>query len=285
MSQLLTISCLQTSPRHSFSSACEEAIALAEMAMEKEPSLICLPEYCGGLKSDEGRFVPPHAMEDEHPVLLALKEFAKKNKVWISVGSVAITGANGRYFNRSLLLDDKGFIKCRYDKIHLFDINLAENPYAFKESATVQFGNKISLAETPFGKIGFSVCYDLRFAQIYRQMSQNGAEILLVPSAFTKKTGEAHWHVLNRARAIENGAFVIAPCASGAIEGGGESYGHSLVVDPWGEILADGGVGSGVITSQIDLKKVEKTRMQIPSLQHDRDYELHIIDASGDFND
>ena len=281
MPRLLTISCLQTSPRPTFATAREEAIALAEMAIGKGPSLICLPEYCGGLRSDEGRFVPPHAKEDEHPVLLALKDFAKKNKVWICVGSVAITGENGRYFNRSLLLDNNGDIKCRYDKIHLFDINLADNPHAFKESATVQFGNQISLAETPFGTIGFSVCYDLRFAHIYREMAQNGAEILLVPSAFTKKTGEAHWHILNRARAIENGAFVIAPCASGLIEGGGDSYGHSLVVDPWGEILADGGVGSGVITSQIDLQKVEKTRMQIPSLQHDRDYQLEIIDASG----
>ena len=282
MARLLTISCLQTSPRPTFSAAREEAIALAEMAMEKDPSLICLPEYCGGLKSDEGRFVPPHAKEEEHPVLLALMGFAKKNKVWICVGSVAITGEDGKYFNRSLLLDSNGRIKCRYDKIHLFDINLADNSHAFKESATVQFGQKISLAETPFGKLGFSVCYDLRFSQIYREMSQNGAEILLVPSAFTKKTGEAHWHVLNRARAIENGAFVIAPCASGPIEGGGESYGHSLVVDPWGDILADGGIGSGVITSQIDLQKVQKTRMQIPSLQHDRDYELNVIDASGE---
>ena len=282
MARSLTISCLQTSPRPTFSAAREEAIALAEMAMEKGPSLICLPEYCGGLKSDEGRFVPPHAKEEEHPVLLALMGFAKKNKVWICVGSVAITGEDGKYFNRSLLLDSNGRIKCRYDKIHLFDINLADNSHAFKESATVQFGQKISLAETPFGKLGFSVCYDLRFSQIYREMSQNGAEILLVPSAFTKKTGEAHWHVLNRARAIENGAFVIAACASGPIEGGGESYGHSLVVDPWGDILADGGIGSGVITSQIDLQKVQKTRMQIPSLQHDRDYELNVIDASGE---
>ena len=282
MTRLLTIACLQTSPRPTFAAAREEAIALAEMAMEKGPSLICLPEYCGGLKSDEGRFVPPHAKEEEHPVLLALMGFARKNKVWICVGSVAITGKDGKYFNRSLLLDSNGRIKCRYDKIHLFDINLADNPHAFKESATVQFGQKVSLAETPFGKLGFSVCYDLRFSQIYREMSQNGAEILLVPSAFTKKTGEAHWHVLNRARAIENGAFVIAPCASGPIEGGGESYGHSLVVDPWGDILADGGIGSGVITSQIDLQKVQKTRMQIPSLQHDRDYELNVIDASGE---
>ena len=127
------------------------------------------------------------------------------------------------------MIDSIGHIKCRYDKIHLFDINLADNINSFQESATVQCGQQVSLAETPFGIFGLSVCYDLRFAHIYREMAQNGAEILLVPSAFTKTTGRAHWHVLNRARAIENGAFVIAPCASGPIEGGGESYGHSLV--------------------------------------------------------
>ena len=280
MSRMLTISCLQTSPRPTFRDASIEAIALAEKAMEKNPALICLPEYCGGLVSNKGRFTPPHEVEEKHPVLLSLKQFAKVNKVWIIIGSIAITGRDAKFFNRTFLLDSNGEVKCRYDKIHLFDIDLADNSHSFQESATVQSGERVSLAETPFGKLGFSVCYDLRFAHIYREMSKNGAEILMVPSAFTKKTGEAHWHVLNRARAIENGAFVISPCACGPIEGGGESYGHSLVVDPWGEILADGGVGSGVVTCQIEMDKVQETRNKIPSLRHDRDYDLRIIDAS-----
>ena len=282
MSRLLTISCLQTGPRATFTEAHKDAISLAEKAMEKNPSVICLPEYCGGLISDKGRFVPPHAVEEEHPVLLSLKDFAKTHGVWIIIGSVAITGDNGKFFNRSFLLDSKGDVKCRYDKVHLFDIDLADNTNTFKESATVQPGQQISVVETPFGSFGLSVCYDLRFAHIYREMSQKGAEILMIPAAFTKKTGEAHWHVLNRARAIENGAFVIAPCASGPIKGGGESYGHSLVVDPWGKILADGGIGTGVITCQINVDKVLETREKIPSLQHDRDYSLEIIDIDGE---
>ena len=175
MSRMLTISCLQTSPRPTFRDARIEAIALAEKAMEKNPALICLPEYCGGLVSNKGRFTPPHEVEEKHPVLLSLKHFAKVNKVWIIVGSIAITGRGGKFFNRTLLLDSNGEVKCRYDKIHLFDIDLADNSHSFQESETVQSGERVSLAETPFGKLGFSVCYDLRFAHIYREMSKNGA--------------------------------------------------------------------------------------------------------------
>ena len=168
----------------------------------------------------------------------------------------------------------------RYDKIHLFDIDLGDDENKFLESETVNPGNQSSIAKTPFGIFGFSVCYDLRFAQLYRSMAKQGSEVLMVPSAFTKKTGEAHWHVLNRARAIENGAFVISACATGSIDGGGECYGHSLVIDPWGNVLADGGVGSRVVSAKINLADVKDTREKIPSLNHDRDFKLKIIDAT-----
>jgi predicted amidohydrolase len=280
MSISFIASCLQTQPRPDFDSAIEEGLKLAEKSLNDDPSIICFPEYCGGLKSKNGRFIPPHTEEDDHPFLIKFKIFAQNNNVWISIGSIAISYNSEKYFNRSILLNNEGEITHRYDKIHLFDIDLGDDENKFLESETVNPGNQSSIAKTPFGIFGFSVCYDLRFAQLYRSMAKQGSEVLMVPSAFTKKTGEAHWHVLNRARAIENGAFVISACATGSIDGGGECYGHSLVIDPWGNVLADGGVGSRVVSAKINLADVKDTREKIPSLKHDRDFKLKIIDAT-----
>ena len=171
--------------------------------------------------------------------------------------------------NRSFIIDDCGNIISRYDKIHLFDITLSAKK-SYRESATVHGGQTAVICQTPLGCFGQTICYDLRFPHLYRDLSQSGAEILFVPAAFTKKTGEAHWHVLNRARAIENGAFVVAPCAIGKVEGGGESYGHSLIINPWGEILVDGGADSGFINVNINLEEVNSARNRMPSLSHDR---------------
>jgi len=273
-------SCLQTKPKPDFDSAIDEGLKLAKESLNDNPSIICFPEYCSGLKSQNGRFIPPHAEESNHPFLNEFKSFAKNNDVWISIGSVAISHTSGKYCNRSILLNNHGEIIHRYDKIHLFDIDLGDDENKFLESETVNPGNQSSIAKTPFGIFGFSVCYDLRFAQLYRSLAKQGSEVLMVPSAFTKKTGAAHWHVLNRARAIENGAFVISACASGSIYGGGECYGHSLIIDPWGKVLADGGIGSGVVSAKINIAKVKDTREKIPSLNHDRAFKLKIIDAT-----
>ena len=280
MATSFTASCLQIRPRPDFDSAIDEGLKLANESLNDNPSIICFPEYCGGLKSRNGRFIPPHAEEYNHPFLNAFKSFAKNNNVWISIGSVAISHTKGKYCNRSILINNHGEIVNRYDKIHLFDIDLGDDENKFLESETVNPGNQSSIAKTPFGIFGFSVCYDLRFAQLYRSLAKQGSEVLMVPSAFTKKTGEAHWHVLNRARAIENGAFVISACASGLIDGGGECYGHSLIIDPWGKVLADGGIGTGVISAKINLGKVKDTRQKIPSLNHDRAFKIKIIDAT-----
>jgi len=185
---------------------------------------------------------------------------------------LAVEGPGGRVYNRSLAIDNTGSIRARYDKLHLFDIDLTDTQY--RESDTVIAGQQAIVCDTPFGRVGLSICYDLRFPHLYRELSQAGAEMLLVPAAFTKTTGEAHWHVLNRARAIENGAFVISPCAVGPIDGGGESYGHSLVVNPWGEVLIDGGDIPGVIHTTIDLDEVMAARKQIPSWNLDRKIEV-----------
>ena len=267
------IACLQTSPKPDFQSALEEAIVLAEESIEAGADFIALPEYCGGLKTEGSAFAPPFATEENHPVLKGLRDFAKKREKYLLIGSIAVTGPAGKILNRSYIVDEFGNILSRYDKIHLFDIKFSEKE-SYCESATVSGGQAAVICQTPLGCFGQTICYDLRFPHLYRKLSQAGAKILLVPAAFTKKTGEAHWHVLNRARAIENGAFVVAPCAVGKVEGGGESYGHSLIINPWGEILADAGSDSGLINANIDLEEVNSARMRIPSLKHDKTFQF-----------
>jgi predicted amidohydrolase len=271
MARPLTIACLQTRPLPDFDSAISEALSLARQAADGGAELLCLPEYCGGLMSRDGAIVPPAAAEDGHPVLAALCGFAANAGVWMQIGSIAVDGPDSTIINRGFLVDAEGEIRARYDKIHMFDIQLSETEI-YRESTYVTAGAEAVVEQTPWARIGHTICYDLRFPRLYRDLAQAGAEILTVPAAFTQKTGEAHWHVLNRARAIENGAFVVAPCAHGPCPGGGDAYGHSLIIDPWGEVLADGGAGAGVIQDTIDLDAVADARGRIPSLDHDRDY-------------
>lgn len=254
-----------------FQSALNEAVPLAEAAVQAGAELLLLPEYCGGLRSEGAALNPPAAKEGEHPFLAGMQDFAAKRGVWIMVGSIAVKSA-GKLMNRGYMIDDAGQITGRYDKIHLFDVQLSDKE-VYRESDTITGGNSAVIHDTPFGRVGHTICYDLRFPHLYRELAQSGADILTAPAAFTKKTGEAHWHVLNRARAIENGAFMISPCAIGPIEGGGESYGHSLVVNPWGEVAADGGQLPGIVQARIDLDKVAEARRRIPSLTHDRPFE------------
>lgn len=280
---LVNIACLQTGIKPDFESAIEEALGLARQ-VDGDTRVLFLPEYCGGLKTADGRFAPPVSSESKHPVLRALCDYARQASVWIVAGSMAVardlatdsatgsvteSAADNRFNNRGFVINDKGEVVSHYDKIHLFDIQLAGRD-AYKESEVVAPGDKLSVVETPLGLMGHTICYDLRFPNLYRALSQAGAAILAVPAAFTRLTGEAHWHALCRARAIENGCYVIAPCSVGMISGGGEAYGHSLVVDPWGEIVADGGDSPRVVMATIDTAKVSAARAQIPSLEHDR---------------
>ena len=267
MPRPLTVACLQTRPQTSFQLALDEVLLRAEVAVSVGAELLLLPEYCGGLLTRNGAFVPPAADEESHPVLIGLQEFAAARQVWIAIGSVAVSAPEGRVFNRGFVVDSAGNIRARYDKLHLFDIELKGQQY--RESDHVTPGKSAVVCDTPFGRIGLSICYDLRFPHLFRELAQAGAEMLLVPAAFTKKTGEAHWHVLNRARAIETSAFVMSACAVGPVEGGGESYGHSLIVNPWGEVLVDAGQFPGVVHTTIDLDEVAATRAQISSWNDD----------------
>ena len=273
MTREVRIGCVQTRPLATFDEAIEEARRLAGDAVAAGAELVCLPEYCGGLKSENGLFAPPTAPEARHPVLDALRGFASDAGVWMLIGSIAVDGPGDRLINRGYVLDGRGDIRARYDKIFLFDVDLSPTQ-RYRESAVVAPGGQAVLVDTPWGRLGLTICYDLRFPQLYRALAQAGAEILAVPAAFTKVTGEAHWHVLNRARAIENGAVVVAPCAVGAVPGGGAAYGHSLIVSPWGEVLADGGDGAGYAVATVDVESVANARGRIPSLEHDRRFSV-----------
>jgi deaminated glutathione amidase len=272
MTRLANIALLQTRPMPDFQSALDEAMGLANIAAKAGARFVMLPEYCGGLKSEGPALCPPASGEAENPFLQAFLAFARERQVWVMLGSIAIVADAGKILNRGYVIDDKGAIQSRYDKVHLFDVQLSAQE-VYRESAHIIPGGKAVIVDTPFGRLGHTICYDLRFPHLYRDLAQAGAEIIAIPAAFTKKTGAAHWHVLNRARAIENGVFIVAPCAFGPIPGGGESYGHSLVVDPWGVVLGDGGEGPGIVQVQIDLDQVAATRARIPSLKHDRPYQ------------
>ncbi|HEX2151806.1 MAG TPA: carbon-nitrogen hydrolase family protein, partial [Stellaceae bacterium] len=206
-----------------------------------------------------------------------MRELARETAAWLLLGSLVIDQAGepgadpgeSRLANRSFLIDSTGAIVARYDKIHMFDIDLPGGE-SYRESNAYSPGGHTVVAETPWGRLGMSVCYDLRFPHLYRALAQAGADFLSVPSVFTVPTGRAHWHVLLRARAIENGVFVFAPAQWGEHAGGRRSYGHSLIVDPWGEVLADGGEETGIVTARIDPARVAEARRSVPSLTHDR---------------
>jgi predicted amidohydrolase len=210
--------------------------------------------------------------EERDPGLARLRDLARETGKWLMAGSLLIRepGAD-KVVNRAYVLDPKGEIVTRYDKIHLFDVDL-KGGESYRESDTVRGGDRAVLAPTPWGLLGMAICYDLRFAYLFRALAQAGASFLTIPAAFTHTTGKAHWHILVRARAIETGCFVFAPCQTGVHAEGRRTYGHSLIVDPWGEVLADGGEDVGFVTARIDPARVEEARRMIPALKHDRGF-------------
>lgn len=242
---------------------------LVRAARDQGADFILTPEVTSLLTSDKAHQRAVVVREEADPALAAFRGLAAELETWLLIGSLPLLeGDDGKFVNRSFLLDPAGAIRARYDKIHLFDVELGEGR-SFRESDQYQGGRSGVVAETPFGSVGLSVCYDVRFPQLYRAYAQAGAAILTVPSAFTPWTGEAHWHALLRARAIECGAFVLAPAQTGDHGGGRQTYGHSLVVDPWGQVLADGGTDVGVVMADLDLAAVAEARARIPALGHD----------------
>ncbi|HEX4080641.1 MAG TPA: carbon-nitrogen hydrolase family protein [Rhizomicrobium sp.] len=242
----------------------EAKAAGAEFVATPENTTLMAPD--GGAKLESSR---PEAHDAALPAFCAL---AEELGIWLLVGSLAIRVSDTKTANRSFLIDPRGVVAARYDKIHLFDVDLPSGEL-YRESNTVEAGAAAVPAGLPWGILGLSICYDLRFPQLYRDLAKRGAFAFAVPSAFTETTGKAHWHVLLRARAIENGAFVLAPAQGGLHANGRRTYGHSLIVSPWGEILAEAGSDPGVITAEIDPASSSEARARIPSLRHDRPYD------------
>jgi predicted amidohydrolase len=231
------------------------------------------PEMTNVLENKRERLFTKIFDEEQDPTLATLRDVARKLSIYIHLGSLAVKASPEKAANRSFLIDRNGDIAARYDKIHMFDVDLAGGE-SYRESSTYRPGDFAVVADLPWGRLGLSVCYDLRFPALYRALAEAGASFLAIPSAFTKQTGEAHWHVLMRARAIENGCFVFAAAQGGRHEHGRDTYGHSLVVDPWGKIIAEGGVEPGVIFAEIDPAEVAAARSRVPSLSHGRRFEL-----------
>lgn len=239
--------------------------------------LVLTPECTNALSSSREHQRAVLHPEDSDPTLAALRDAAVRAGVWLLIGSLGLrtADADGRLANRSFLVAPDGSIAARYDKIHMFDVNVTETE-VYRESAGYRPGDRAVVADTPHGRIGLTICYDLRFPQLYRRLAQAGAEILTVPAAFNHLTGAAHWETLLRARAIETGCFLLAPAQTGfhaETHGKGRrTHGHSLVVAPWGEVLSDAGTEPGVSFAEIDLARVAQARGRVPSLTHDRSF-------------
>ena len=234
---------------------------------------VLTPEMTNIMELKRERLFASIVAEEIDPSLAAFRELARKLAIRLHVGSLAIKLVGERAANRSFLIDPRGEIVARYDKIHMFDVDLA-NGESYRESRNFRPGELAVAADLPWGRLGFTICYDLRFPALYRALAEAGSSMLAIPSAFTRQTGEAHWHVLVRARAIENGSFVFAAAQGGRHENGRETYGHSLIVDPWGRILGEGGVEPGIVLAQVDPAAVAAARGRVPSLQHGRRFEM-----------
>lgn len=243
-------------------------------AAAKGAELISLPEVVNLVDMRKGRSSQEARTEDDDPCLARYRALAKELGVWIHAGSLVIKlEDDDRMANRAYVIDNQGDIRARYDKIHMFDVDL-EGGESYRESKLFRPGDKAVLVDTPWGKIGLTICYDLRFPHLHRQLAEAGARILLNPAAFTRKTGKAHWHTLLTARAIETTCFVAAAAQCGDHEDGRETFGHSLVVAPWGDVVADGGEKPGVVVADLDLALVDQARGMVPSLCNGRPFTL-----------
>ena len=249
------------------------ALDLIDRAKQAGADYVLTPEMTNILATRREQLFAKIVAEEQDVTLTTLREIARKLSIYIHIGSLTIKASPEKAANRSFLIDRRGEVAARYDKIHMFDVDLAGGE-SYRESNSYRPGELAMLADLPWGRIGLTVCYDLRFPALYRALAEAGASFLAIPSAFTRQTGEAHWHVLQRARAIENGCFVFAAAQGGKHENGRETYGHSLIVDPSGRILAEGGIEPGVVMAQIELSEVVAARSRIPSLHHGRRFEL-----------
>ena len=267
----LKVACIQMRSGVDVGPNIAAASDLIRAAAARGAELIATPEMTSLLDREPGAVYAKSSSEAADPALAAFRKLAAELKVWLLAGSLPIRAEAPRCANRSFLIDPGGEVNASYDKIHMFDVQLnAANVY--RESDSFVAGSQGVLAKLPEALLGMTVCYYVRFPDLYRQLAQAGAQVIAIPAAFTRMTGEAHWHVLLRARAIETGCFIIAPAQGGKHEDGRETFGHSLIIDPWGVILAEGGTEPGVIAATLDLDKVAEVRGKIPSLSAGRNF-------------
>ena len=248
----------------------EALVGAVETAAGGGAEMLFTPEMSGLLDRDSARAARRRFREEDDPVLSAVREVAKRHAIWVHLGSLAVLTDGDMLANRGFVIDGGGKVRARYDKLHLFDVDLPTGE-SWRESAIYAQGEQaVMVPATPVGNLGLSICYDLRFPALYAKLAEAGADVIAIPAAFTVPTGRAHWHVLMRARAIEAGLFVVAAAQSGHHEDGRDTYGHSLVVDPWGDVLLDAGEEVGVHFADIDLKRIEDVRGSLPALHHRR---------------
>jgi predicted amidohydrolase len=255
-----------------------DAGALIREAAAKGARYVQTPEITTLMEMERASLFAAVRPEEGNPAVAYFSTLASELQLWLHLGSMAVLLPSGKIANRSLLFGPTGEIEARFDKVHMFDVELPGGE-SYRESKNYEPGGAGVLARLPWGTLGLTVCYDLRFPHLYRALAKAGADFLAIPSAFTRQTGAAHWHVLVRARAIENGCFVFAAAQAGRHESGRETYGHSLIVSPWGEILAEGGAEPSVIVADIEPSAVGEARRRIPSLQHDRPFQIGLAAA------
>jgi deaminated glutathione amidase len=251
----------------------EQGTRLIRQAAAEGANYVQTPEVSNVMQANRKALFEHLKTEEDDPSLKAYRALAKELKIYLHIGSLALRFSPEKAVNRSFLIAPDGMVLASYDKIHMFDIDLPGGE-SYRESANYQPGETAVISDLPWGRIGLTICYDLRFPALYRALAEAGAFFLTVPSAFTRKTGEAHWHVLLRARAIETGCFVFAAAQAGRHENKRETYGHSLIIAPWGEILAEGGTEPGIFMAKIDPSRVDAARKSVPSLQHGRRFSV-----------
>jgi predicted amidohydrolase len=272
MSQIM-VACVQMRSGVDVAENIAAAAPLIRDAAGRGADLIATPEMTTLIDRRPGAVWEKSTIEEADPGLKAFRALAAELRKTLLIGSIAVRTDQGKCANRSFLIGPDGEVQARYDKIHMFDVQLnAGNIY--RESDSFAAGSEAVIASLPAGVLGMTVCYDVRFPDLYRQLALSGAKIIAVPAAFTRITGEAHWNILLRSRAIETGCFILAPAQGGKHQDGRETYGHSLIIDPWGEVLAEAGVDPCVITAALDLSKVDDVRAKIPSLRHMRDFRV-----------
>ncbi len=269
----LRVACVQLRSGEDAAANVATATRLIRDAHAAGATFIATPENTAMMSADGGAKPALSFAEKDDPALPAFTALVRELGIWLLIGSLAIKVSETKTANRSFLIGPDGAIAARYDKIHLFDVDLPSGE-TYRESKTVRAGSEAVVADTPWAKLGLTVCYDLRFPHLYWTLAKRGAKILTVPSAFTATTGRAHWHVLLRARAIETGCFIIAPAQGGMHASGRETYGHSLIAGPWGQVLAEAGTEPGLVTADLDLQEVGAVRARLPSLMHDRDFSV-----------